>query len=82
MLFTQPDGDLGQPSFAVQTSEPTNLHHGTCYSINARYLGPTEWRTCASQPYGANCTPTSADFLWHHEIPAFGSTPERIRPIP
>ena len=80
LLFTQPDGDLGQPTFAVQSAEPANLEHGTCYVINARYLGPTDWLACASQPYGANCSPSSPDFLWHHDIPAFSSSPSVMTP--
>lgn len=45
------------------------------YKLVATYSGPIEWRACRSQPYGANCTPTSTDFLWEKEIPAFGSSP-------
>ena len=70
-LFTQPDQSLLEPVFAIHFTEPINLQHGLCYEFNVSYMGPTEWRVCASQPYGGNCDHNSSDFLWEREIPAF-----------
>ena len=73
-LFTQPDQSLLEPVFAIHFNEPINLQHGLCYDFNVSFLGPTEWRVCASQPYGGNCDHNSSDFLWEREIPAFRGT--------
>ena len=81
LLFTQPDGDLSKPTFAVHATQPTTLINGACYSMKARYVGHTNWRACASEPYGANCTPSSSDFHWDHEIPAFMSDLSQIQPL-
>ena len=70
-LFTQPDQSLLEPVFTIHFTEPINLQHGLCYEFNVSYMGPTEWRVCASQPYGGNCEHNSSDFLWEREIPAF-----------
>ena len=70
-LFTQPDQSLLEPVFTIHFTEPINLQHGLCYDFNVSYMGPTEWRVCASQPYGGNCDHNSSDFLWEREIPAF-----------
>ena len=48
----------------------------TLHDFNVSFLGPTEWRVCASQPYCGNCDHNSSDFLWEREIPAFRGTPE------
>ena len=73
-LFTQPDQSLLEPVFTIHFTEPINLQHGLCYDFNVSYMGPTEWRVCASQPYGGNCEHNSSDFLWEREIPAFRGT--------
>ena len=75
-LFTQPDQSLLEPVFTIHFTEPINLQHGLCYEFNVSYMGPTEWRVCASQPYGGNCDHNSSDFLWEREIPAFRGNPD------
>ena len=76
MLFTTPDQTVNENSFAVHYIEPVRLQHGTCYLLTIQHLGPTEWRACRTEPYGANCTTDSPDFLWERDIPAFRGTAE------
>ena len=79
MLFTTPDQAVNENSFAVHYThyiEPIRLQHGTCYLLTLQHLGPTEWRACRTEPYGANCTTDSPDFLWERDIPAFRGTAE------
>ena len=75
-LSTQPEQSLLEPVFTIHFTEPINLQHGLRYDFNVSYMSPTEWRVCASQPYGGNCDHNSSDFLWEREIPAFRGTPE------
>ena len=74
LLFSDETEPIDGPVFAVHFEDGLPLNHGGCYRLVATYMGPTEWRACRSQPYGADCTPTSADFLWEKEIPAFRGT--------
>ena len=74
-LFTQPDQSLLEPILSIHFTKPVDLQHGSCYEFNVSYMGPTEWRACASQPYGANCDRNSPDFLWEQQIPSFRGTP-------
>ena len=76
LLFTTPDQAVNENSFAVHYIEPVLLQHGTCYLLTIQHLGPTEWRACRTEPYGANCTTDSPDFLWERDIPAFRGTAE------
>ena len=76
-LFTTPDQAVNENSFAVYYGhriEPIRLQHGTCYILTLQHLGPTEWRACRTEPYGANCTTDSPDFLWERDIPGFRGT--------
>ena len=73
LLFSDETEPIDGPVFAVYFEDGLPLQHGECYKLVATYSGPIEWRACRSQPYGANCTPTSTDFLWEKEIPAFRS---------
>ena len=75
-LFSQPGLSLLKPVFTIHFAEPVNIQHGTCYEFNVSFMGPTEWRACASQPYGGNCERDSVDFLWEREIPAFRGSPD------
>ena len=80
MLFTTPDQAVNENSFAVhyaQRIEPIRLQHGTCYLLTLQHLGPTEWRACRTEPYGANCTTDSPDFLWERDIPGFRGSRRR-----
>ena len=79
-LFTRPDRALLEPVFSIHFYDPIDLQHGLCYEFAVDYLGTTEWRACASRPYG-NCQPDSPDFLWEREIPAFRGIPENARHI-
>ena len=74
LLFSDETEQIDGPVFAVYFEDGLPLQHGGCYKLVATYSGPIEWRACRSQPYGADCTPTSADFLWEKEIPAFRGT--------
>ena len=74
LLFSDETEPIDGPVFAVHFEDGLPLNHGGCYRLVATYMGPTDWRACRSQPYGADCTPTSADFLWEKEIPAFRGT--------
>ena len=75
-LFSQPDRSVIGYVFTIHFAEPVNLQHRHCYDFNVSFLGPTEWRVCASQPYGGNCDHNSPDFLWERDIPAFRGTPD------
>ena len=54
--------------------EPIQSQHGTCYLLTLQHLGPTECRVYRTEPYGANCTTDSPDFLWERDIPGFRGT--------
>lgn len=73
LLFSDETEPIDGPVLAVYFEDGLELTHGICHLLVATYSGPIEWRACRSQPYGANCTPTSTDFLWEKEIPAFHS---------
>ena len=73
LLFSDETEPIDGPVFAVYFEDDPELSHGICHLLVATYSGPIEWRACRSQPYGTNCTPTSTDFLWEKEIPAFHS---------
>ena len=74
LLFTTPDQVINWNTFTVHYQNPVQLQHGACYQLTLQHLGPTEWRACTTQPYGANCTNNSPDFLWARDIPAFRGT--------